>query len=248
MTAGLAPATLRLEGLRRADFDALSFDVYGTILDWEPEIVRFLDRFLLREGSPLRGRDLLLSYDRLRQPLQARRPALPYPEVLRETLAALAAETGVTARPGDLEEFAGIAATHHPFPDSVAALAEFRGMGLTLAALSKIDEASLARAMQAVGIRFDVVVTAERVGAYKPDLPHFRTALDDLAQRGIPASRVLHVAQSRRADIVPANALGLTCVWINRPGHVFGRSGAETAHPDYEAPSLAALAGHLAAT
>lgn len=248
MSAAGAPPALRLEGLKRGDFDALSFDVYGTILDWEPEIVRFLDRFLLREGSPLRGRDVLLSYDRLRQPLQARRPALPYPEVLRETLAALAAETGITARAADLEAFAGIAATHHPFPDSAAALAAFRGMGLTLAALSNIDEASFARAMQAAGLRFDVVVTAERVGAYKPDLPHFRTALDDLAKRGIPASRVLHVAQSRRADIVPANALGLTCVWINRPGHVFGRSGTETAHPDYEAPSLAALAAHLAAS
>lgn len=98
--------------------------------------------------------------------------------------------------------------------------------------------------MVAAGFSFDIVVTAERVGAYKPDHAHFWAALSDLLAMGIPPQRMLHVAQSKRADIVPANALGLSCVWVNRPGHIFGRAGqgAETAIPTVEISDLASLA------
>lgn len=242
------PAAARLEGLDPSDFDALSFDVYGTLLDWEPEIVDFLDAWLAREGeTAFRGADLLDAYDRLRQPLQDIRPALPYPEILRRSLSALAGECGVPVRGADLAAFAALAARHRPWPDSAGALARLRQAGFTLAALSNIDEASFASAMAGAGLGFDVVVTAERVGAYKPDPAHFRAALADLAERGIPGPRVLHVAQSLRADIVPARALGLTTVWICRPGHAFGRRGrgAERARPDFTAPGLDALADVL---
>lgn len=124
-----------------------------------------------------------------------------------------------------------------------------RAIGFKLAALSNIDEDSLAKATSAAGITFDVVVTAERVGAYKPDHAHFWAALSDLRAMGIPMNRVLHVAQSLRADIVVANAIGLTSIWVNRPGHIFGRTGrgAETAKPDFEADSLAAVVRMLGA-
>jgi 2-haloacid dehalogenase len=240
----------RLAGLDGAAFDALSFDVYGTVLDWEPEVTAFLDHWLDRVKSPRRGTDLLARYDEIRQPLQRVRPALLYPEVLRRTLADLADGLGLPVTPGELEAFGGLAATHRSFPDSAGALSRLRAAGFRLAALSNIDERSFECAMAAAGIGFDVVVTAERVGSYKPDHAHFRAALADLADLGIPKSRLLHVAQSLRADIVPARALGLTSVWVNRPGHVFGRSGegAETAEPDFETDSLAALADHLAAS
>lgn len=93
-------------------------------------------------------------------------------------------------------------------------------MGLKLAALSNIDDDAFARAMSHAGISFDVVVTAERVGAYKPDQAHFWAALADLRALGIPMHRVLHVAQSKRADIVVAKEIGLQCVWVSRPGPV----------------------------
>ncbi len=100
---------------------------------------------------------------------------------------------------------------------------------------SNIDEGSFARAMRQLSTAFDVVVTADRGGAYKPDTAHFMAALSDLLALDIAPERVLHVAQSRRADIVPVNRLGLTCVWVDRAGHVFGRSGdsAENAKPDF---------------
>lgn len=231
------------------DFDALTFDVYGTILNWEPEIAAFLARWADGGGKAIDQADLLAAYDRVRQPLQERRPAWRYPEVLRQTLQQLGNEFDLDTPPEIVEEFAVIAATHKPFPDSKNALAEFRSMGLKLAALSNIDEASFAKVTASADIHFDVVVTAQRVGAYKPDHAHFWAALSDLQALGIPMDRVLHVAQSRRADIVVANAIGLKSVWVNRPGHIFGRigRGAEASTPDHEVDSLAAVVDMLKA-
>ena len=92
-------------------------------------------------------------------------------------------------------------------------------------------------------VKFDIVVTAERVGAYKPSPEHFETALADLDAMGIARSRVLHVGQSLRADITPANKLGLKCVWINRPERLLGLSGegAVEARPDLTVGSLAEM-------
>jgi 2-haloacid dehalogenase len=228
-------------------FDAVSFDVYGTILNWEPDIAEFLREWAASCGLMADSQELLSAYDRIRQPLQNERPALRYPEILKQTLEGVAAVYGKTVETSVLERFSGIAATHRPFDDSVQALGALRGMGLRLAALSNIDDRSFAAATSSAGISFDVVVTAQRVGAYKPDHAHFWAALSDLRAMGIPMNRVLHVAQSRRADIVVANAIGLKSVWVNRPGHVFGRTGrgAEGAQPDFEADSLAAVARML---
>ena len=182
-------------------------------------------------------------YDRLRQPIQNERPAHRYPEVLKRTLDAMSEELGC-ALPLDLrEDFGSIAGAHQPFPDSRGALLGLRKLGLKLGALSNIDEVSFARMLETLGVSFDTVVTADRVGAYKPDKAHFMAALSDLLAMNIPPSRVLHIAQSRRADIVPANELGLACVWVKRRGHVFGRQGqgAENARPDFEVSSLAEL-------
>lgn len=226
-----------------SDFDALSFDVNGTILNWEPEIAAFLLEWSKSAGLSVERDELLSTYDRLRQPLQNERPALRYREVLKLTLEAIGIELGVPVEEALLKRFSGIAATHKPFSDSVQALSDLRRMGLKLAALSNIDDKSFADVTSSAGLEFDVVVTAERVGAYKPDHAHFWAALADLRSMDIPMHRVLHVAQSRRADIVVANAIGLRCVWINRPGHIFGRAGhgAEDAKPDFEADSLATV-------
>ena len=224
-------------------FDAVSFDVYGTILNWEPEIADFLSDWALSCGLTVETVELLSTYDGIRQLLQDERPALRYPEVLKRTLEAMGTDFGVSVEANFLDRFSGIAATHKPFDDSVPALDAMRAMGLKLAALSNIDDKSFADVTSAAGIEFDVVVTAQRVGAYKPDHAHFWAALSDLRALGIPMDRVLHVAQSRRADIVVANEIGLKSVWVNRPGHVFGRigRGAEDAKPDFKADSLATV-------
>ncbi|MGL4287687.1 MAG: hypothetical protein ACRCVA_15175 [Phreatobacter sp.] len=116
-----------------------------------------------------------------------------------------------------------------------------------IGALSNIDNASLASSCAKLDFTFDVVVTAERVGAYKPDWPHFHTGIADLAARGIARERILHVGQSLRADVTPANRLGLACAWINRPGRLLGLhgEGAAEAKPDLTVSSLAELVAEL---
>lgn len=231
------------EGLQLSSFDALTFDFYGTIVDWEPEILSFLQRWTREQRQLVSDVILLETYDRLRQPIEDERPAWRYPEVLMRTLDAMAEEFGLLL-PRELRSgFGAIAATHKPFLDSLGALGELKERGFVLGALSNIDETSFKTILGRLGLTFDITVTAQRVGAYKPDKTHFLAALSDLRAFGIEKERVLHVAQSKRADIVPATTLALSCVWVNRPGHVFGRrgGGAESARATYSVSSLSEL-------
>lgn len=231
------------EGLQLSDFEAITFDFYGTIVDWEPEILGFLRHWTRGQGCQISDRNLLESYDRLRQPVQTDRPAWRYTEVLRRTLDAMALEFDCVLPDALRHEFGGIAATHRAFSDSLEALNMLRKRGLVLGALSNIDEEAFETILNNLGFSFDIKVTAQRVGAYKPDKAHFLAALADLRALGIESEQVLHVAQSKRADIVPATELGLACVWVERPGHVFGRKGcgAENARATYRVSSLAEL-------
>lgn len=228
--------------MKLADFDALTFDVYGTLIDWEPSIIAFLERWAKRHGVAARGDDLLMAFDRARAEIQKIRPALLYPDVLRRCFERISGTFGVAVDPDDREAFARTPHDWPAYPDSGAGLKALQER-VKIGALSNIDNASLRSSCGKMGIVFDVVVTAERVGAYKPDWPHFNTALADLEALGIPRSRVLHVGQSLRADIAPANRLGLSCAWVHRPGRELGLSGegAAEARPGLEVPSLAAL-------
>ena len=228
--------------LRLSDFDAITFDVYGTLIDWEPWITDFLDSWARRNGVERAGDQLLMSFDRVRAVIQKERPALLYPEVLRRCFDRIAAEHLVTPENEDREAFA---AGPHDWPaylDSHAGLTTLQRRA-KVGALSNIDEASLRSSCKRLEFTFDIVVTAERVGAYKPDWPHFETALADIAAAGIARDRVLHVGQSLRADVTPANKLGLPCAWINRPGRALGLhgDGAAEARPDLTVSSLGEL-------
>ena len=226
--------------MKLSDFDAVTFDFYGTIVNWEPEVLSFLRRWTNAAQNKLSDEELLGLYDGLRRPIQEERPAWRYPEVLRRTLDAMSQELGCDL-PSDLrEEFGRIAATHKPFPDSVGSIRSLQDRGFVTGALSNIDDASFREILRSLELNFDVIVTAERVGSYKPDMPHFLTALSDLRAQGIEIDRVLHVAQSRYADIAPANQLGLSCVWVDRKGAIFGRrgGGAEAAIPTVTVSSL----------
>jgi putative hydrolase of the HAD superfamily len=228
--------------LRLADFDAVTFDVYGTLIDWEPSIAAFLRRIADRHGVAGDDAKLMADYDRIRADVQKLRPTLLYPDVLRRSYERVCADWNIPPDPAEREAFAAGPCTWLPYPDSTDALTALQRR-VRIAALSNIDEASLTVTCGKLGIAFDLVVTAERVGAYKPELPHFHTALAELRAMGISRERVLHVAQSLRADIAPANALGLRCVWVNRKGCQLGLAGegAQGARPDLTVSSLAEL-------
>lgn len=228
--------------LRFDDFDAITFDVYGTLIDWEPSIIAFLGKWADRHGIRAEGQDLLMAFDRARAEIQQERPAHLYPEVLRRCFDRISAEFKV---PVDAELKSEFARTPHnwlPYADTIKGLTALQARA-KVGALSNIDEASLAASCRHMEFRFDLVVTAERVGAYKPDTPHFTTAIAELAAMGIERRRILHVGQSLRADITPANKHGLTCAWINRPGRALGLKGygAEQAKPDLTVSTLAEL-------
>jgi 2-haloacid dehalogenase len=228
--------------LRLSDFDAVTFDVYGTLIDWEPSIVAFLREWAGASNILASDEDLIMSFDRARAIIQKERPAHLYPEILRRCFNQISDDFGV---PVDLDRREVFARTPHDWPayaDTPAGLKALQAL-VKIGALSNIDNASLQSSCDRMEIRFDIVVTAERVGAYKPSFEHFETGLSDLKALGISHDRVLHVGQSLRADITPANQLGLKSAWINRPGRLLGLSGegAAEARPDLTVSSLAEL-------
>jgi 2-haloacid dehalogenase len=232
--------------LRLSDFDAVTFDVYGTLIDWEPSIIAFLRQWAGRNKVSATEHELLMAFDRARAEIQKERPAHLYPEVLRRCFDRISLEHGVAI---DREERAAFAVSPHQwpaYPDSHAGLVQLQARA-KVGALSNIDNASLESSCRKLDFRFDLLVTAELVGAYKPDWPHFRIAIADFATRGIPRERILHVGQSLRADITPANRLGLKCAWINRPGRLLGLSGegSAEARPDLTVSSLQELVAEI---
>jgi 2-haloacid dehalogenase len=234
--------------LSLSDFDAVTFDVYGTLIDWEPSLIAFLHGWADRNSVTSSRQELLMAFDRARAEIQRERPAHLYPDVLRRCFDRISAEFGVAVDLQDREVFAATPHQWPPYPDSHDGLKALQARA-KVGALSNIDNASLDSSCRKLDFRFDLVVTAELVGAYKPDWPHFRIAIADLAALGIPRDRILHVGQSLRADITPANRLGLKCAWINRPGRLLGLSGegAAEAEPDLTVSSLQELVATIVA-
>ncbi|MFQ5775851.1 MAG: haloacid dehalogenase type II, partial [Kiloniellaceae bacterium] len=223
--------------MKLTDFSALTFDCYGTLIDWETGIAQALRPWAARRGLAAGDDELLEAFARHENRLQAEHPGMLYPELLGRTLRAIAADFG--ARAGAEEEAAfGRSVKDWPaFPDSPGALAYLK-RHYRLVIVSNVDRASFRHSNDRLGVDFDLVVTAEDVGSYKPGLAHFESALARLADMGIPKEKVLHTAQSLFHDHVPAKKLGLTTMWINRRAGKAGAAArpAERVAPDFEVP------------
>lgn len=218
--------------MRLSDYKALTFDVYGTLIDWEHHIIQFLRGWAARNGVDADDTELLEQYEQGRTHYQQLRPVLPYPDVLRSTYTYMCNRWRKPAHAPEQEAFANTIKQWEPFPDTVDSLAYLKRF-YKLGALSNIDDHSIRLTLRKLGTEFDFVVTAERVGAYKPDLPHFVMAISELGGMGIGPTEVLHIAQSLRADVRPGNVLGLATAWIKRQGRLGRRGfGAELAVPD----------------
>lgn len=223
-------------------FTILTFDCYGTLIDWETGIARLVQPWLDQAGSPVPV-DLVITAFALHQARhQQVRPALPYPEVLARTWADIERTFGWPADPARAAAFAASVPDWPPFADTVDSLRAL-ARSYRLAILSNVDNASLAGTLRALQVPFALTVTAEDVGSYKPAAPHFDRALALLQAQGIDAHAILHVAQSKHHDIAPARARGLANVWVNRrhgrPGS--GATLATEAEPDLAVTSLAEL-------
>lgn len=230
------------KALNLSSFSALTFDMYGTLIDWEPHILGFLQAWARRNAIQATDDELLEQFDRARAHYQQLRPALLYPDVLRASYAYICTHWRAPIDPGEQAAFADSVSTWEPFPDAAEGLSYLKQF-YSIGALSNIDERSLAHSIAKLGITLDLVVTAERVGAYKPSLAHFVTAISELGGMGVGHTRLLHIGQSLRADIRPCNKLGIKTVWLNRDRRSLGLHGhgATLAVPDLTFATLEEL-------
>ena len=226
-------------------FRALTFDCYGTLIDWESGLLAALRPWAKTRGLALADEALLADFAAAESGIQDTRPKTLYPDVLRQSLRAIAARHGVEASPAE-EDAVGNSVRDWPaFPDSAAALAYLK-RHYKLVIVSNVDRESFRHSNRRLGVEFDSIVTAQDVGSYKPNPAHFHEAFKRLSAQGVAKEQILHVAQSLFHDHVPAKTLGMTTVWINRragkPGWGATRPPPIAVTPDAEFPSLAAMA------
>ena len=225
-------------------FDVITFDCYGTLIDWESGMLEALRPFREENGLRVSDDQLLESFAALEANLESG-DYIRYREVLRGVMRGLAMRYSVPMDRVDMDALAASLPRWRPFPDTVAALTRLKKR-CKLAVVSNTDDDFFAATARLLEVPFDWVITAEQVRAYKPSPRNFERALEVM---GVAKGRVLHAAQSRYHDVAPASALGMATVWVNRrhdrPGE--GATARSTAQPDLEVPDLTTLADHVEA-
>ena len=201
----------------RFDFDVLTFDCYGTLIDWETGLVTAFAPVLAAHAVRADAEDLLARYARHEAAAEAG-PYRTYREVVALGLDGVAEELGFTPTAEERAAFGAAVADWPAFPDSADALARL-ATRFRLGVITNCDDDLFAAAAEKLGVAFDPLVTAQQARAYKPAEPPFALAFERL---DLPRDRILHVAQSLFHDHVTAKRLGLTTVWIDRRG---GRGG-----------------------
>ncbi len=237
--------------MKLTEFEAVSFDCYGTLIDWEAGIAAVLRPWARSRGLALGDEALLTAYGRHEAAAEEKHPQALYPDVLARSFTALGheLETDVSA------EEAQLLATSVPdwpaFDDSHAALISL-GRQFKLIILSNVDRASFAGSSRRLGVSFDSVLTAQDIGSYKPSPRNFDALLAEARRLGVGEGKLLHAAQSLFHDHVPAREAGLPTAWINRrhdrPGWGATPAPSTGTTPDWEFPSMAAFAAAAAGT
>jgi 2-haloacid dehalogenase len=220
-------------------FEILTFDCYGTLINWEDGILRCLHRLL--EGHGIKADDATML--RLYGDFEARAEQGEYrcyKDVLSEVVGEFGERFGFAPIKEESHSLSESLKEWKPWPDTVEALGVL-GSKFQLAIISNVDDDLFAATRPRLLTDFKQVVTAQQARAYKPSLRIFEVALSRV---GIPAHRVLHVGQSLYHDVIPAQSLGLATVWVNRPSarKGVGAVRAAEAHPDLQVESLAELA------
>ena len=211
-------------------FGVLTFDCYGTLIDWESGILGAVRPVFARYSVGADDRQILETYAELEAEHEAGK-YVNYETVLRLVMDGMSHRFHFEADPEELGCLARSMAKWEPFSDTIDALRRFKSR-YKLAVVSNVDDRLFARTAGRLGVPFDWVVTAEQVHAYKPSLAVFERALEEI---GYPPRRVLHVAQSVYHDIIPARSIGLSAVWVNRRE---GKEGSGATLPASASPDL----------
>jgi len=224
-------------------FHALTFDCYGTMIDWETGILAGLRANLAAHGVRPSDDELLEHHARAEASAEAG-PYRRYREILAGCLGEVSSQYGVSTDDSAAAAFGGSVGDWPAFPDATDALRRLKSR-FRLGVITNCDDDLFAASNARLGIEFDWVITAQSVGSYKPDPRNFEAAFERM---DVPRERILHVAQSLFHDHVTAKALGLATVWIDRrparPG--FGATPPATVTPDATFPDLASLAAAAA--
>ena len=219
-------------------FKILTFDCYGTLIDWESGIFGALRPILKAHGKSIPDARLLEMYGELE--VQAEAEYRSYREVLQLVVSGFGKQLGFEPSDQEKRSLADSLRNWTPFPDTVKALERLKSK-FKLAVVSNVDNDLFSDTAPKLKVRFDHVITAQQAHCYKPGMKIFHLALQNI---GHSSGEILHCAQSVYHDVIPAKSLGLKTVWVNRPSPRAGSGAAKaaTAHPDLEVPDLATLA------
>ena len=220
-------------------FDVLTFDCYGTLIDWEAGILAAARPILAAHGIEAGDDGILEAFGRHEAAAEAG-PYRPYRQVLGAVITAMTGDAGSQPTPDEVAAFGGSVADWPAFPDSAAALGRLH-QRFKLGVITNCDDDLFAASERRLGLQFDEVVTAQQAKRYKPNPRGFELMFERL---GIPPARILHVAQSLFHDHVTAKRLGLRTVWVDRRGDRPGSGATPPAEatPDLRVPDMATLA------
>jgi 2-haloacid dehalogenase len=236
--------------MKFTDFEALSFDCYGTLIDWEAGLSAVLDPWARARGLDQTSEQLLTEYSAAEEAAETGHPAEVYPDILARSMRLLGDRLGAEVTGEQAARLARSVPDWPAFGDSRDALLAL-GKRFKLIILSNVDRASFAASNARLGVEFASVITAQDVGSYKPSPRNFDALTAEAARLGIGPGKLLHVAQSLFHDHVPAKRAGLPTVWINRrharPGWGATPQPPAPVTPDWEFPSMAAFAAAVEA-
>ena len=222
-----------------SQFSVLTFDCYGTLIDWESGLVPVLRGLLIDHAQPAADGKLLEVFGELEAQAE-QGDYKPYRQILEEVAAAFAARSGREASALEKQSLSKSLPNWPAFGDTVESLQRLQGR-FKLGVISNVDDDLFAATAPKLGVKFDYFISAQQVKSYKPSTANFIAAIERINE---PPQKILHVAQSLYHDIAPARSLGLQTVWVNRRGGQkgWGATPPASARPTLEVPSLKALA------
>lgn len=210
-------------------FSWVTFDCYGTLIDWDAGIRNFLRNLLARKNASVDLDSLHRRWEEIQFEL-IQREYRTYKDILRASLEAALKEFGVPYLPEDGDTFAASMPTWQPFPDVPSTLNELKNY-VRIAIISNTDNDILRESVKLMGVEFDALVTAEDAKVYKPSPRIFEFALKQLNES---PDRILHVAFGFKYDLAPAKQVGMTTCWLNRSGE----PKPEGVEPDFVASTM----------
>jgi 2-haloacid dehalogenase len=221
--------------MQLTDFKVLTFDCYGTLIDWESGIAEALRPLLARSGKMLSRNEVLESFARYEAAQQSETPSMIYSELLGVVHARMASEWGVEPSTEESKNFGRSVSDWPVFSDSPAAL-QYLKKHYKLVILSNVDRESFQGSNRRLQIEFDYIFTAQDIGSYKPNPRNFAYMIKKLGDAGYQKREILHTAESLFHDHLPANNAGLASAWIYRrhAQEGYGATHPPPARPKYD--------------